>query len=33
MTAEQLDAILDAAFLAVIGNTKNPKWVMKGKGK
>lgn len=31
MTQEQLDAILDAAFLAVIGNTKDPEWAMKGK--
>ena len=29
MTQEQLDAILDAAFLAVIGDTKDPDWALK----
>ena len=29
MTQEQLNAILDAAFLAVIGNTKDPEWAPK----
>lgn len=29
MTQEQLNAILDDAFLAVIGNTKDPRWSIK----